>query len=127
MDKYILVNGEPKVEPNVLRWAEWMEVTDERRIMARTQVERVPGEEITTVSTVFLGIDHNFGEEGPPLLFETLIFGGPHAGDMWRYATKADALVGHEKAVAHVNGQEFGPREWSPRWKKEKCKEHANG
>ena len=32
-----------------------------------------------TISTVFLGIDHSHFREGPPMLFETMIFGG---GDM---------------------------------------------
>lgn len=109
------------MEKNVLAWAAWMELKDNGRIVARTPVKRVPGEDVV-VSTVFLGIDHNFDEEGPPILYETMIFGGVHHEDMWRYSTKADALVGHEKAVAHVYGQEFGPREWSPRWKKMKCK-----
>jgi hypothetical protein len=51
------------------------------------------------VSTVFLGLDQNFSDEGPPLLFETMIFGGPNDQYQDRYATKEEALEGHAKAV----------------------------
>ena len=37
----------------------------------------VPGEaEPIHVSTVWLGIDHAYTEGGPPVIFETMIFGG---------------------------------------------------
>lgn len=50
-----------------------------------------------TVSTVLLVIDHAFGH-GPPLIFETMIFGGPHDEEQWRYSTRAEALLGHRHA-----------------------------
>ena len=50
------------------------------------------------VSTVFLGIDHNFCG-GAPLLFETMIFGGPHDQEMQRYSTWDEAENGHEQMV----------------------------
>lgn len=55
------------------------------------------------ISTVWLGIDHNFMMEGPPLIFETMVFDG-NFGDRYceRYATKDEALAGHAKAVAWV-------------------------
>ena len=46
------------------------------------------------VSTVFLGLDHNFSNEGPPLLFETLVQGGT-LEHMDRYATWQEAVAGH--------------------------------
>ena len=51
-----------------------------------------------SVSTVLLGLDHGFGD-GPPLIFETMIFGGEHAGDQWRYGTKEEAERGHLRIV----------------------------
>jgi hypothetical protein len=120
MNKYILVNGEPVPEPDVLKWAKWFE-DDESRVVARTKIDDIARIEEICVSTVFLGIDHNFFEYGPPILYETTIFGGDHNEDMWRYSTRADALHGHEVAVAHAKNQEYGPREWSPRWKKVAC------
>lgn len=51
-------------------------------------------------STVFLGIDHQFFGDGPPLLFETMIFGGLH--DQWqeRCSTWEEAESLHKHAVS---------------------------
>lgn len=56
------------------------------------------------VSTVWLGLNHNyFG--GPPLVFETMVFDEPKGGhDIYcdRYTTWDEALEGHKKAVEWV-------------------------
>jgi hypothetical protein len=54
------------------------------------------------VSTVFLGIDHNFFDEGPPLLFETMIFGIDDDSYQTRCSTYDQAVKMHEKALKHV-------------------------
>lgn len=54
------------------------------------------------VSTVFLGLDHNFSGRGDPVLFETMIFGGALDDGRWRYCTWADAERGHAEAVAQA-------------------------
>jgi hypothetical protein len=54
------------------------------------------------VSTVFLGIDHNYRRIGPPILFETMIFGGEHSGYCERYTTWDEAEEGHHRACALV-------------------------
>ncbi len=51
------------------------------------------------VSTVFLGLDHNHTGKGPPLLFETMVFGGPLHDEQWRYCTWEEAEAGHKAAV----------------------------
>lgn len=56
------------------------------------------------VSTVMLGLDHGWGGRGP-LLFETMIFGGPHDGYQDRYATHAEAVAGHAAAVKLAKGE----------------------
>lgn len=53
------------------------------------------------VSTVWLGIDHSFGS-GPPLIFETMIFGGPLDHEEERYTTEAQAREGHERWVTRA-------------------------
>jgi hypothetical protein len=65
----------------------------QERIVSKTKV----GE--AEVSTVHLVLDHGFGE-GPPIIFETMIFGGPY--DQWqdRYSTEAAAIAGHDQVVA---------------------------
>lgn len=89
---YILDDGgNPVVEPNLLKWAKWFEEND--RSLAVHHVGEV------MISTVFLGIDHNFYGKGPPLLYETMIFNGKHDQAQWRYATKEDALDGHHQAM----------------------------
>lgn len=51
------------------------------------------------VSTVWMGIDHNFGDEGPPLIFETMVFGGGSDNLTRRYPTLEAAEAGHEQVV----------------------------
>src|SRR4051812_15869220 len=49
------------------------------------------------VSTIWLGIDHSFGD-GPPLIFETMVFGPGNVDNERRlYATEQEALAGHEE------------------------------
>jgi hypothetical protein len=63
-----------------------------------------------SVSTVFLGIDHNFGG-GPPLLFETMVFhtGIDEAEDapVQRYSTWEQAEAGHNEIVAFMRRKAF--------------------
>ena len=47
------------------------------------------------ISTVFLGINHSYSNDGPPLLFETMIFGGKHDGLQCRCSTYLQAERGH--------------------------------
>jgi hypothetical protein len=53
------------------------------------------------VSTVFLGIDHSYGD-GPPLLFETMVFRGHLDERQWRYSTWDQAEAGHARIVQAV-------------------------
>lgn len=93
MTKYYLLNPDHSVTPtnDVVAWAKMFENT-EKRIVRKTEIKGV------FVSTVFLGLDHSFSG-GPPLLFETMIFGGKHNDSQWRYSTWEEALAGHERAV----------------------------
>ena len=54
-----------------------------------------------TVSTVWLGLDHSFFV-GPPLIFETMVFGPGARDEQWRYSTEEDALAGHVQVVNEV-------------------------
>ena len=91
-DKYILdESGNPVVEPDLMKWGHWMG-TGNRHIALDRLAEGVK------ISTLFLGVDYNFGE-GPPILFETMIFGGEHDQYQERYETREQALEGHKRAV----------------------------
>ena len=79
-------------------WAALMEDPD-YRFLARTEV----GENV--VSTVWLGLDHSFGEGLMPLIFETMVF---PRGTQQRYMTKELALEGHEKMVTRLKRYQPG-------------------
>lgn len=93
---YILdANGEPVPVSDVDNWGTWI-VGGGNRHVGRTLSGDV------YVSTVFLGVDHRFGASGPPLLFETMVFGGPLDGEQERYCTRAEAIAGHAAMVERV-------------------------
>jgi hypothetical protein len=104
--RWYILNPDKTVSPveDMMAWAAWMD--DDSDPMKR----RVDFTDIGTngnlvgVSTCFLGLDHNFRFEGPPILFETMIFGGEYDSEMWRCSTYAEALVQHETACGVVRG-----------------------
>lgn len=85
--------------------AAWFETAD------RQTAETFVG--TTRVSTVFLGLDHRFGGAGSPVLYETMIFGGPLDSEQHRYCTRAQALEGHAFEVARVRLAQTPP---AKRW-----------
>jgi hypothetical protein len=97
--------GEPVLEPDVLKWAEWMGQSE--RHVALTKFAW--GE----VSTVFLGLDHNFARivapdsaELKPVLWETMVFGGALDQEQRRYTSRAEALTGHAEIVQRASKSE---------------------
>jgi hypothetical protein len=63
---------------------------------------------VVEVSTVFLGIDHQYGG-GPPLLFETMAFGLPDDDEICeRYSTEQQAREGHTAVVVEVSATMAG-------------------
>ncbi|MFQ5591315.1 MAG: hypothetical protein ACE5FM_00025 [Methyloligellaceae bacterium] len=97
---YILENDVPVLQPDVIKWRTWCE---EQKASGRNWW-RVASDVVgaSTISTVFLGIDHQFGD-GPPILYETMVFGGPCNEECRRYHTKEEALIGHAAMLAVVN------------------------
>ena len=71
---------------------------DKSRIVQQDKIGKV------RLSTVFLCIDHSFDSlgNGPPVLWETMIFGGPRDQEQHRYTSHADALAGHLKILAEL-------------------------
>ena len=97
IDHWILVGQTPVPEPDLLTWAAWFESAD--RVVFQSEI---PG---GMVSTVFLGLDHNFSQVGPPLLFETMIFrDGADDGEQWRCSTWMEAEAQHREVFAKCTG-----------------------
>ena len=110
-DYYILDGHTPTQCASLREWGQFFEDTERRRVAA-TEIGDV------RVSTVFLGLDHSFGE-GPPLLFETMVFGGPLDEEMDRYSTWEEAVEGHAKMVERVRGAPQMPQSETPTGKDE--------
>jgi len=96
---YVLTDaGEPERTDDVLVWSEWFEraTRDRTRIVAQ-DLDEQPGAPDVLVSTVFLGLDHAF-DGGTPVLWETMILGGPEDGYQRRYTSRQAAIDGHAAA-----------------------------
>jgi hypothetical protein len=93
MGHFILKDGKVVEEPDLMKWAQWFEEGD--RVVAKTKISSGEWE----VSTVFLGLDHNFGSGGKPVLWETMVFGGPMDEYQERYSSVTEARRGHNKVV----------------------------
>ena len=116
-------NGVPVECDDLIEWARWFETADRR--VALTHV--TPWIE---VSTVFLGIDHRWIGDGPPILYETMVFAplpgrltdqpvvtkrfgrGPPRPvydqtleEQHRYATLAEARLGHARTVKRLRAR----------------------
>ena len=73
---------------------------DNRKIDTQRRVAETKFPNGTWVSTVFLGLDHNFNG-GTPILFETMVFPKDDWGelDCERYCTYNEAVEGHQTMV----------------------------
>lgn len=90
---YILTEQkEVKRAKNIKEWSEYLQSSNNR--VANDLVGSY------RVSTVFLGVDHAFGD-GPPLVFETMIFPEDSYKDLYceRYSTYEEAVAGHKRVV----------------------------
>jgi hypothetical protein len=92
-NNHYILEGHKVKKVDLLTWAKWYETTE--RHVADEKVGDV------RISTVFLGLDHSFGN-GPPLIFETLVFGGPLDQEMDRYTTWEEAEKGHKTMVERI-------------------------
>lgn len=95
-DRFILDGKRVVPCDDVFEWGRWFEKAE--RHVADTESGGI------RVSTVFMGLNHSWGP-GPPLLFETMIFGGDHDDHQERCSTWEEAEAMHAKACELV----FGP------------------
>lgn len=96
---YYRLDGKTPVPTDMYTWA--TSYDDPRK--KRVAITRLYGHEIA-VSTVFLGLDHNWSD-GPPILFETMVFAlaHPKIDELTeRYHTWEEAETGHAEMVERV-------------------------
>lgn len=101
-------NGDPQPVGSLLEWAMWSDRNPKHRQLGLDEIK------LHSVSTVFLGLNHQHFPGRPPLWFETMVFGPPHRkyysflkkwqnvrDDLWmrRCATRIQALKQHAKGV----------------------------
>ena len=82
----------------IMEWGKLREDPNYKRIAETTLPDG------TWISTVWIGIDHQFGK-GPPLIFESMAFESKDNLDECecdRYSTEAEALAGHEAMVKRM-------------------------
>jgi hypothetical protein len=97
------------VECDLLTWAIWFEKS-RQRIIEQDTVEGL------WVSTIFMGLNHQYGR-GKPLWFETMVFHEPQydpdfdrmrrepAGYSERYTTIQEARAGHAAAIEWIKAR----------------------
>jgi hypothetical protein len=76
------------------QWCSMLESSQDTTRVARTIL---PNRKV--VSTVWLGLDQRSDMDGPPLIFETMVFPSEmDSGELAcaRYATEAEARAGHK-------------------------------
>lgn len=77
----------------------WLKHKERVGVTWRILQSRVAG---LFVSTVFLGLDHGMGQ-GPPVLWETMIFGNLHGDEFQeRYTSHTEAVRRHLQILEHL-------------------------
>lgn len=94
MSDYYDKQGKPL---ELLEWAKRLEDMEYKRVA----VDEIDNRR---VSTDWLGLSHQLGE-GPPLIFETMIFGTDEEYCA-RYSTEAQAIAGHAEVVRKLRAGE---------------------
>lgn len=99
--KYIMISdGRYAPCAHLFLWGSWFEDVRNR------QVETTDLPDGRRVSTIFLGLDHNWYDDDLPVLFETMVFKDANYNGHYqqRYTSKHDALVGHATLVERLSG-----------------------
>jgi hypothetical protein len=105
-DLNYILRGTETIPASMEEWAQWYEQShkakDNYRTIGRTFFPLEDGRYFW-VSTVFLGLDHQYGD-GPPILFETMVFGDSDMTDHYqqRYSTWHEAMDGHHALCLQI-------------------------
>ncbi|MBF3951877.1 hypothetical protein ISG27_12605 [Burkholderia pseudomallei] len=129
---YVLDGHEPRRAHSVLEWMHWFANAD--RHVALTCIDEME------VSTVFIGIDHEFSPHGlryhgqAPMLFETAIFTGSQVSRVVRHPSWDEAAQAHALIVEclqdAIHKRRIDPNqaiaEAEAQWLQRGVKEHGN-
>jgi hypothetical protein len=99
MAEYFVLDGHTAVPSDLLTWAKFFEAGDNRAVASAD----FGGDAV--VSTVFLGLNHAYLPDAPPLLFETMVFADAYPAidqEQRRYTTWDEAMRGHRAIVAEI-------------------------
>ena len=102
IDHYILDGTMPRPCEDRLVWWQWFTTAD--RHAGDTWFGEPDAEDAVRVSTIFVGLDHQCERGGPPLLWETKIFGLDEDICAY-YSTWEEAEAGHARWCAYVQAR----------------------
>lgn len=102
--RFFNLDAEPLPDQDPLAWSHYMEALAalDQHSIAQERVRRFAD---WRVSTVFLGLDPQYGgggPVGPAMIFESMVFGGPLDLESYRSATRAQAHRGHAELLARA-------------------------
>jgi hypothetical protein len=92
-------NHNPVEEPDLIKWGEWM--ASSNRQVGYAEFQGKFNEDIV-VSTIFLAIPTFPDFFHKPRLFETMIAGGKHDGEVFKYLTWIEAKESHTILVEQI-------------------------
>ena len=93
-DFYFLF-GHEIVPCDAFTWGMWHGMSN--CVISRDEVGEV------IVSTIFLGLNRESDPDSPPLVFETMVFGGSYGDYQERYTTYTQAEAGHRRIVEMIS------------------------
>ena len=95
--RYVLDEaGDPVPEDDRERWATFMRAGDGRQV-AFDEAGK------WTVSTIFMGLDHDLVGSGPPVLWKTMVFGPqPWGGFSCWFSNRWRALSQHDQVAEMI-------------------------
>lgn len=101
MDYYKLDSDNHPVETDMTGYYEWYRTLPEETRTGIGFTVALTERDGVTVSTVFLGMDHAY-HGPPPVLWETMIFGGERDMECQRYSSQSSAVAGHARTCKEI-------------------------
>ena len=95
MSEHYILRNRKTIPATFQEWLDWcVEENNAGRDYKRVALNEKDG---VRVSTVFLGLNHALHANEPPLIFETMIFGGEHDQEQDRCSTWDEAEQMHKR------------------------------